>query len=90
MRLGRQCPELSAALIFDTLEWKAAYGLNHQPLPDTPPTLNEMIRQLARLGGFLARKSEGEPGAKSIWKGLRRLQDCLYGVHLSEKIKGLL
>jgi len=33
MRLGRQCPELSASLIFDTLEWKAAYGLN-QPLPD--------------------------------------------------------
>jgi len=90
MRLGRECPELSASLIFDTLEWKAAYGLNNQPLPDKPPTLNEVIRQLAMLGGFLARKSDGEPGTKSIWKGLQRLQDCIYGVHLSEKIKGLI
>lgn len=90
MRLGRQCPELSAAMIFDTLEWKAVYGLNDQPLPDNPPTLNEVVRQLAILGGFLARKSDGEPGAKSIWKGLQRLQDCIYGVHLAEKIKGLL
>jgi hypothetical protein len=90
MRLGRECPELPASLVFDTLEWKAAYGLNNQPLPDTPPTLNEMVRQLAMLGGFLARKSDGEPGAKSIWRGLQRLQDCLYGVHLSERIKDLL
>lgn len=90
MRLGRQCPELSASLLFDTLEWKAAYGLNNQPLPDSPPTLNEMVRQLAKLGGFLARKSDGEPGAKSTRRGLQRMQDCLYGVHLSERIKGLL
>jgi len=90
MRLGRQCPELSAALVFDTLEWKAVYGLNDQPIPESPPPLNDVLRQLAMLGGFLARKSDGEPGAKSIWRGLQRLQDCIYGVHLSQKLKGLL
>ncbi len=57
MRLGRECPTLSAELVFDTLEWKAAYGLNDQPIPDSPLTLNEVVRQLAMLGGFLARKS---------------------------------
>ena len=90
MRLGRQCPALSAELVFDTLEWKAAYGLNDQSIPESPPALNEVIRQLAMLGGFLARKSDGEPGAKSIWRGFQRLQDCIYGVHLSQKLKGLL
>lgn len=90
MRLGRECPTLSAELVFDTLEWKAAYGLNDQSIPDLPPTLNEVIRQLAMLGGFLARKSDGEPGAKSIWRGFQRLQDCIYGFHLSQKLTGLL
>jgi hypothetical protein len=26
---------------------------------------------IARAGGFLARKGDGEPGAKTIWEGLR-------------------
>jgi hypothetical protein len=33
--------------------------------------LNEVVRMIARVGGFLARKSDGEPGTKTIWEGLR-------------------
>ncbi|MEL5850216.1 MAG: IS4 family transposase, partial [Candidatus Igneacidithiobacillus chanchocoensis] len=29
----------------------------------------------AKLGGFLGRKSDGEPGVKVLWRGFRRLQD---------------
>jgi hypothetical protein len=34
------------------------------------PTLNEVLRLIAQVGGFLGRKSDGEPGAKTIWRGL--------------------
>jgi hypothetical protein len=30
---------------------------------------------VARLGGFLGRKGDGEPGTKSLWLGLQRLDD---------------
>ncbi len=30
---------------------------------------------IATLGGFLARKGDGEPGVKTIWRDLRRLHD---------------
>jgi len=30
---------------------------------------------VASLGGFLGRKSDGEPGTKSLWLGLQRLDD---------------
>ena len=53
MRLGRVCPELSAQLMFEADEWQAAFILNKKRLPDTPPTLNEVMRLVARLGGFL-------------------------------------
>ena len=33
------------------------------------------ILWVARLGGFLARKRDGPPGVKVIWRGLRRLTD---------------
>ncbi|MCW8167301.1 hypothetical protein D8B21_21100, partial [Verminephrobacter aporrectodeae subsp. tuberculatae] len=42
-----------------------------QELPKEPPTLNEVVRLIARLGGFLARKRDGEPGVKTIWLGMQ-------------------
>ncbi|MCW5148471.1 hypothetical protein B7L29_036780, partial [Burkholderia cenocepacia] len=33
----------------------------------------EPLTLVARLGGFLARKSDGEPGAETIWKGLTKV-----------------
>lgn len=34
----------------------------------------EMVAWLARLGGFLGRKSDGLPGVQSLWLGLRNLR----------------
>ncbi|MFC0691761.1 IS4 family transposase [Paraburkholderia humisilvae] len=36
----------------------------------TQPNLNEVLRLIARRGGFLGRKSDREPGGKALWKGL--------------------
>ena len=80
MRLGRTCPDLPAELMFDPDEIKAAYVLNKKPLPEVSPTLNEMIRHVAMLGGFLARKGDGEPGVQTIWLGMQRLMDFASGV----------
>lgn len=70
MRKGRTCPELDAALFFDPDEIRGAHLLAKLKMPATPPTLNEMVRLIARIGGFLGRKGDGEPGVKTIWKGL--------------------
>ncbi|HEC26561.1 MAG TPA: hypothetical protein ENI67_04045 [Gammaproteobacteria bacterium] len=43
--------------------------------PDTPPTLNRAIRMMAKLGGFMGRKSDGQPGSTSLWRGIQRLDD---------------
>jgi hypothetical protein len=48
MRLGRDCPDLDAQLMFEPDEWKAAYILNQKKLPDKPPTLKEVVRLVAR------------------------------------------
>ena len=83
MRLGRTCPDMDAELMFDRDEWQAAYILNKQKLPEKAPTLNEVVRLVARLGGFLARKSDGEPGVKTIWLGMQRVIDFAAGVRYS-------
>ena len=87
MRLGRTCPDLNAQLMFEPDEWKAAYILNQQKVPSEPPTLNEVVRLVARLGGFLARKGDGEPGVKTIWLGMQRILDFAAGIRFYRELQ---
>lgn len=70
MRKGRTCPDLDASLFFDPDEIRGAHLLTKKKLPAEPPTLNDVVRLIAQVGGFLGRKGDGEPGAKTIWRGL--------------------
>ncbi len=70
MRKGRTCPDLDARLFFDPDEIRGARLLTKKKMPVIPPTVNEVVRLIAQVGGFLGRKSDGEPGAKTIWRGL--------------------
>jgi hypothetical protein len=40
-----------------------------------PPSLKQAIFWIAKLGGFLGRKNDGELGVKTLWRGLKRLHD---------------
>ncbi len=42
-------------------------------------TVRDFVRGVASLGGFLGRKSDGDPGVKTLWRGYQRLQDLLLG-----------
>jgi hypothetical protein len=78
VRMGRTCPDLDASLFFDPDEIHGAYLLNKLRPPPTP-TLNEVVRMIARVGGFL--------GPKRGWRARR--QDSLgrtarrpsFGIH---------
>jgi hypothetical protein len=76
MRTGRTCPDLDAGLFFDPDEIQGAYLLAKKKPPNELPKLNEVLRLIATLGGFLARKGDGEPGPKTIWLGLQRVMDA--------------
>lgn len=85
MRLGRTLPDLDAALLLETEEWQAAYILAKKPVPKQCPRLNEVLRLIARLGGFLGRKVDGEPGVKTIWIGLQRVMDFVSCIRFSNE-----
>ena len=87
MRLGRSCPHLGAQLMFEPDEWTAAFIFNQKRPPNTPPTLNEIVRLVARLGGFLARTGDGEPGVKTIWLGMQCILDFAAGVRFSRELQ---
>jgi hypothetical protein len=76
-KLGREVPDVPCTVYFEAAEWRAlvAYKTQSSISPAQPPNLREAMRMVASLGGFLGRKGDGEPGTKSLWLGLQRLDD---------------
>ena len=75
VKLGREVPELPCDLYFEEAEWKAlvVYSTKNPVAPDQPPAVGKVIRMIAKLGGFLGRKSDGEPGTQTLWRGMQLL-----------------
>ena len=83
---GRLTPEDSCESVLEKKEWRL---LRRKFVPKSrskkPPTLRQAIRWIAQLGGFLARKGDGEPGVKTLWRGLAKLSALLEGMQLAAK-----
>jgi hypothetical protein len=78
-KLGRDDPQAPCTVYFEEAEWKAlkVFMTKKPAAPNQVPTLREMIRSVATLGGFLGRKGDGEPGTQTLWLGLQRLDDIV-------------
>ena len=48
-------------------------------------TVREFVHAIAKLGGFLGRKRDGDPGIRALWRGYQRLQDMVSGYRLSRR-----
>lgn len=75
-RLGRACPDISCEAIFESAEWKSVYRVvkDHKP-PTKPPRLQDIVRMIAQLGGYVDRPRQDPPGPQTIWIGLQRMHD---------------
>jgi hypothetical protein len=73
---GTEFPDISCEAVFEPAEWQSVYQIvKRDPPPKQPPTLREMVRLVAQLGGYVNRKREDEPGPQTVWLGLQRLHD---------------
>src|SRR5271157_32148 len=85
-RMGRSCPDINCEAIFEPEEWKAVYVAIHQRKPPKePPRLEDMIRLIAQLGGYVNHPARKDPpGVQTLWLGMQRMQDlawawCTFG-----------
>ena len=74
---SRQQPADASTVVVRQTEWYALHAAHTRTsaVPAEPVDLHTAILWIAQLGGFLARRHDGEPGVKVIWRGYRRLQD---------------
>ncbi len=76
--------------MFDPDEIRTAHVLANKPISKQPPGLNDMVRRMANLDGFLARKGDGEPSFKTIWIGQQRVTDFAAAVRFMRLSAGTL
>lgn len=75
-RMGRSCPDIDCEAIFDPAEWKSVWKVVKRTAPPrTPPRLQEMVRMIAQLGGYVNRQRDDPPGPQTVWLGLQRMHD---------------
>jgi hypothetical protein len=75
-RIGRELPDISCEAVFTEDEWQPVYKLvTDEDPPSTPPKLQRMVQLIARLGGYIDRSRDDEPGTDTVMRGMERLHD---------------
>lgn len=75
-RLGRGCPDINCEAVFEPAEWKSVWKVvQRTDPPGAPPSLGEMVRLVAQLGGYVNRSRSDPPGPQTVWLGLQRMHD---------------
>lgn len=94
---ARTQPDWPVSLWLEEAEWQTLACLleptprkrERRPRSLKPPTVKAAVRAIAKLGGFLGRKGDGEPGPICLWRGLRRLRDMTDGFLLFQSMKSI-
>src|SRR2546422_7573597 len=70
--LARAVPEMPCSVLLELDEWQALYCAIHQcpTPPEEPPSLEQAVRWIAQLGGFVGRRRRDQPGTETLWRGL--------------------
>lgn len=83
--IGRNQPEATARTHVPS-DWLRVLKLARPKVKLTGMSVYSFFRELAKLGGFLGRKHDGEPGWQTIWRGYQKLQSLLDGMKLAGAI----
>jgi hypothetical protein len=83
--IARTDPTVPCSTLLADHEWKVLYlkTNKNKTVPKKPPCIGDVIIWMAKLGGYLARRSDGPPGTITLWRGWKRLADLTEGWNLA-------
>ncbi len=74
--IGRNQPDAKAKSHVPS-SWLRALKLARPKINLAGMSVYQFFREIAKLGGFLGRKHDGEPGWQTIWRGYQKLRSLL-------------
>jgi len=88
-QIGREKPDTPSDQILQEEEWRVLSAWATGQRAETPPSTQQAIRWIGKLGGWLARGKQDYPGTTCVWRGLVRLQSMAQGYLLALNIHGI-
>jgi len=87
---GRETPDIPCDQFLSEEEWQvlAAWATGEPPPPE-PPRAQQAVRWLGKLGGWLARSRDDNPGTTCMWRALVRLPCMVDGYRLALRAHGI-
>jgi len=77
--MSREKPETSCEQILSEQEWRVLNAWATGKIADIAPSVQQAVRWIGKLGGWLARGKEDNPGTTCMWRGLIRLPNMVLG-----------
>lgn len=83
--IARTNPVTPCSAFLADHEWNILFlkANRNKAIPKKPPSIGDVVIWVAKLGGYLARKSDGPPGTITLWRGWKRLADLSEGWNLA-------
>jgi len=84
--VGREKPEMPCDQVLNEQEWRVLSAWATGQTADTPPSAQQAMRWIGKIGGWLARGKEDNPGTTCMWRGLVRLASMVQGYRLALQV----
>lgn len=88
--LARVTPDTPCTVVLAEEEWQALwvrFAKAKLTVHTQPPSIAQAVRWIGRLGGHLARKRDGLPGVRTLWRGLRDLSLLAAGFRAGKQLR---
>jgi len=86
---ARERPQMPCDQLLSKEEWRVLSAWATGKMAHTPPSAQQVTRWIGKLGGWLARGKQDNPGTTCMWRGLVRLPSMVQGYLLALKIHGI-
>ena len=87
--VGRERPETPCDQVLSKEEWRVLSVWATSKMADTAPSAQQAARWIGKLGGWLARAKEDNPGTTCMCRGLVRLPNIVQGYLLALQVHGI-
>lgn len=87
--IARTKPSRPCSEFLTEVEWNVLVAILSPDgdRPATPPLIADVVTEIAKLGGYLARKKDGPPGTLALWRGWKRLIDIAEGWTMALRLR---
>jgi hypothetical protein len=86
---SRERPDIACNQCLREEEWRVLSAWATGKMADTPPSTQQVTRWIGKLGGWLARGKQDNPGTTCMWRGLLRLPSMVQGYLLALQVHGI-